>query len=141
MRPAIERRNLTGTMGLVALTGGTLMVLFWVLYFSAVIVFPDHEGVVGGYESAFVLADLFLTLLLVAAGWGLLTRQSWGVFCFVMASSIAVYLGLLDFAFYMNQGLYDSLSPAALVEIVVNLLCVGGGGLGLLMSWRAWGQS
>jgi len=79
-------------MGLVALTGGTLMVLFWVLYFSAVIVFPDHEGVVGGYESAFVLADLFLTLLLVTAGWGLLTRRPWGVFCFVMASSIAMFL-------------------------------------------------
>lgn len=114
------------------------MVLFWSLYVSGVVDLGQHDPVIAAFESAFVLADTVLGALLVLAGWRLLRRRPSGPFLMVIAAAMALYLGLLDLAFYAGVGLYSSLTGAAAFELGLNAVCIGGGTWCLRAGWLAW---
>ena len=120
----------------IALVGSALLVLFWALYFSGWLGVEDTDGVLAQYEAAFPFADAVLALTLLVAGLGLMRGKQCGRFCLTGGSSMAVYLGVLDFTFYYRQGFYTPLQAEGAIELVVNLLCVVGGLIGLGFSWR-----
>jgi hypothetical protein len=126
------------TLGAAALTGGALVILFWVLYLSRVITLEGGDPVIATFEGAFPVADAVLALLLVTAGIGLIRGKPHGLFAFVGAAAMTLYLGILDFTFYSQRGLYTKGDLESAVELAVNLLCLGGGGLGLWFGWRLW---
>jgi hypothetical protein len=125
--------------GIVALTGGALLVLFWVLYFGGIIELGEGGGVISEFEAAFPAADAVLAATLFAAGVGLLRRRAFGAFCLTAAGGATLYLGILDLTFYSRQGLYFPLTATGVVELAVNLLCIVGGAIGLRYGWSLGG--
>jgi hypothetical protein len=125
-------------IGWVTLVGGTLVVLFWVLYFTTDVALGTADPRVSAFESAFLLADAAFGAALFAAGYCLLKRKAPGPFLLVVAASISIYLGLLDLTFYGRHGLYGSLDGSAAFELGVNAACVLGGLVGLNWGWKLW---
>jgi hypothetical protein len=123
----------------VAFFGAFLDTIFWALYLTGGIQFSETANlVVDGFESAFLFADMLLALMLVLAGIGLLRNRAYGSFFTAIASSMALYLGLLDITFYSKQGLYSMNSISGLIETIINAACIIGGLTGLVMAGRFW---
>mgnify|MGYP001595806723 FL=1 len=121
--------------------GGALNVLFWILYFSGLVVVSESEnGLVSEFESAFPLADAVLGIALLVAGAGLLKRKPYGGFFLVTAAAMAVYLGILDVTFYGRHGMYFPLTMSTLFSLFINAFCIAGGVFGLCLGWRFWRQ-
>jgi hypothetical protein len=114
------------------------MVLFWTLYLSGSADLGQDDPLVSAFEAAFVLADTALGLSLVAAGWFLLRRDPRGTYLMVIAAAMALYLGLLDLAFYARIGLYDTVTGPAAFELALNALCIVGGFVCLRIGWKLW---
>ena len=129
---AATRRTLGGVM----LGGGALMGLYWALYLGGSVDLGQNEPVVAAFESAFLLADTLLAVLLLIAGWTLLSDRPSGPFVMSVAAAMSLYLGLLDLVFYARQGLFASPSGAALFELLLIGTCVLGGAACLGVGWR-----
>lgn len=126
------RRALGGVM----LGGGALMALYWGLYLSGSVDLGQSEPVVAAFESAFLLADTLLALLLLIAGWALLSDRPVGPFVMTVAAAMSLYLGLLDLVFYARRGLFASPSGTALFELLLIGTCVLGGTACLGVGWQ-----
>jgi hypothetical protein len=126
------------TAGWISLAAGSIVVVFWVLYFNGLITLGSNDPVVTQFELAFPLPDAILAVALFAAGYRLLTNRTAGPFLLVVAASMSIYLGLLDVAFYTQRGMYSQLDAATIMEIGINVMCIGGGVLGLRMGWLLW---
>jgi hypothetical protein len=135
MKPS-SRPDRHPALGWTFSAGGALMLLFWTLYLGGVLDLGQEDPIVSAFETAFVLADSVLGLLLCAAGWSLLRGRPGGLYLMVVAASMSLYLGLLDLAFYARVGLYGTLSVASVFELSLNLFCIGGGATCLWIGWR-----
>ena len=124
--------------GFVALGGGTAVILYWTFFFLGAI----ESGPAGSshlaFESAFPPADALLCVAALAAGTALLRGARGGAFFLAVAASMSLYLGVLDVSFYGRMGLYFPLSEAGFIELIVNLLCIGGGAVGVRLAWMLW---
>lgn len=128
-------------LGWATLVGGLLVVLFWTLYLSGVGEVRGEHPLLAAFESAFLVADTLLAILLFAAGLALLAGRPAGPFLLIAAAGMTFYLGVVDVTFYVRHGLYGA--PAAVrapVELIVNALCIGGGVWGLRAGWLLWGE-
>jgi hypothetical protein len=136
------RRNnekINRVVAYLAFLGAILDAAFWVAYLAGAIQFSKTSSIlIDGFESAFLFADAFLGLTLVLAGIGLLRNRPYGSFFAAIASSMALYLGMLDITFYSSQGLYLANSISSLIEIAINAACIIGGITGLLFAARFW---
>lgn len=119
-------------------TAGTLVTLFWALYFTGAADLGQHDPVKRTFEAAFPVADAVLAAALFAAAVAELRRRPVARFYLVIAASMSLYLGLLDATFYLSHGFYQPFGAQAVTALVINLLCVGGGALGLAWVWRRW---
>jgi hypothetical protein len=120
--------------------GGLCVLTFWILYFASEATLGHDNSGVARFEAAFLVADVLFAGMLLTSGFGLLRRKACGGFCLVAAASMSVYLALLDLTFYSREGLYFPLSSSALLELIVNGLCLVGGVLGLRWGWLIWQQ-
>jgi len=111
------------------------------MYFSSGAALGHGSPAVHAFEGAFLVADLVFASVLVCAGVALLRRRPVGTFLLVAAAAMSLYLALLDLTFYARQGLYASFDGSALMELVVNALCLGGGLMGLRWGWLFWSRS
>ncbi len=125
--------------GLVALGGGTAVILYWTLYFLGTIETEPAGSTLHAFESAFPPADALLCLAALAAGGALLRGARSGVFFLIVAASMSLYLGVLDVSFYGRLGFYFPLNGAGCIELIVNLLCIVGGAYGVRLAWMLWG--
>ncbi len=119
----------------ITLVAGALVILFWVAYFSDTAALGQGDPLKAAFEAAFPLADLVFAGMLIATGVLFLLRRQSAVFFLVAAASMSLYLGLLDVTFYARHGLY-ALTPDAITELAINVLCIGGGVLGLRAAWQ-----
>ncbi|PKK83642.1 MAG: hypothetical protein CVT49_07755 [candidate division Zixibacteria bacterium HGW-Zixibacteria-1] len=117
---------------------GTLLdFAFWVVYFGgAGLSGETNRQVISVYESAFPYADILIGFILMVGGIGLIRCKHYGKLCLLIASSMAVYLGIIDITFYIRQGLYLPLSISSIFELFINAACVLGGTAGLLIACR-----
>lgn len=137
MRHPTHQRARTLAAG-ATLAGGACVLAFWIMYFSSDAALGHGDPAVHAFERAFLVADLVFAVVLVSAGVALLRRRPAGTFLLVAAAAMSLYLALLDLTFYSRQGLYASFDGSALMELVVNALCLGGGLMGLRWGWLFW---
>ncbi len=120
--------------------GGALVVVFWLVYFLA----NDTVGLVepanAHFEESFIVADAVFATLLFATSWSLRLRATAGPFLLAMAASMSLYLGILDATYYARDGLFP-ITDTALVVLLIQGLCVGGGLYGLWAAWHLWSAS
>lgn len=120
-------------------TAGSGVLAFWLLYFTEGAALGQGHALKDTFEAAFPVADGLLAAALFATGIAALKRSPATTFFLVAASSMGLYLGVLDTTFYLRHGLYTPLRAEALIELAINAVCVGGGLAGLVHGWRRLG--
>jgi hypothetical protein len=133
-------RTLRVVAVLLVLTGlGTAA--FWVAFFA------DYEAQQVGYlaqrcagwflwERSFPLADGWAALACVLGGVGLWRRRAWGAAWAWVAAGALVFLGLMDFLFFAQNGLYWPVTAEVALEAAIHLWVTGFGLATLFLVWR-----
>lgn len=129
-------------VGCVQLVTAGGLLLYWSLFFTiglAPSVPPPGYFV---FQHSFTFPDIILALALVRAGLLLLSdevaRQELGRDLSLICSSALLFLGLLDVCFNLQNGIYASPSIDTVLEIAVNVWCVGISSCWLLSKNGAW---
>jgi hypothetical protein len=101
------------------------IVAFWIYFFMVENKNPENEEWYLKHERSFPLPDLGLvTVCLLVAAVGLLIGERFGIFFTIVAGGGLMFLGLIDFAFNIQNGLFktknmDAYMNIALVAIVL----------------------
>jgi hypothetical protein len=134
-----EPRFLGLTIGLVV-TAFFAMLAYWIIWF-----FVNREWLASldtpsyyVFENAFPAADGWLTFACGMGGWALWKRRPTALFWLLSGGSAAVYLGLMDVLFDLENGVY--LAPkgdwgAVGTEIAINVYSLGVGAWALWFGW------
>jgi hypothetical protein len=113
-------------IGLVLSAG---LVVFWTLFFT-VGLSPENPPV--GYEqfeSAFPFPDLVLAAVLAISAAGVLRGRSWARAGMTACGGALVFLGLLDFSFNIQNGMYTISAVETAMNVTIQLACLGVGTL------------
>ena len=128
IRPATRR--IAPAVGILELTVAFGIAAFWVAFFAFDLVNIQDSRVREIYlafETAFPLADLYLVMMLVIGGIGLLKQKPFGYVFSLMGGALLIFLGLLDVSFNAQQGIYLLGLEEAVFNIGINSLCIGFG--------------
>lgn len=115
------------------------IVSFWIAYFSADIVQindPVLKEKYLAFESAFPVPDAYLSVVLVIGGIGLLRKKAYGRLFSLIGGASLVFLGLLDISFNTLHGIYRLGFGEAVMNLFINLMCLGTGVFLILIVWK-----
>lgn len=110
-------------LGVVLIIGAAVTALYWWSYFNAGDVMVSHERWYTAFEDAFPIADGWMALCMIAAGFGLVTNRPWAAPLGLMAGSALVFLTAMDVTFNVQNGLYAlaATSDAMKAEVAINV--------------------
>jgi hypothetical protein len=115
------------------------IISFWIAFFSTDLVNindPQLKEIYLAFESAFLVADIYLSMLLIIGGIGLLKRMSFGFLFSLLGGASLIFLGLLDISFNIQHGIYLLGIGEAVLNIFINLLCLGCGFFIIFTIWK-----
>ncbi len=115
------------------------IISFWIAFFSTDLVSiddPHLKEIYLAFESAFPVADIYLSILLIIGGIGLLKKVSFGFLFSLLGGASLIFLGLLDISFNTQHGIYLLGIGEAILNIFINLLCLGGGFFIIFTIWK-----
>jgi hypothetical protein len=115
------------------------IISFWIVFFSADLVNiddPHLEEIYMAFESAFPVADISLSIVLIIGGIGLLKKVSFGFLFSLLGGASLIFLGLLDVSFNTQHGIYLLGTGEAILNIFINSLCLGGGIFIIVTIWK-----
>jgi len=135
-----EPRGLRLTLGLV-LVAFVALLAYWIIWFlvdRSWLASMDTQAYFV-FENAFPAADGWLALACGAGAWALWKRRPIALFWLLAGGSAAVYLGLMDVLFDLENGVY--LAPkgdwgAVATEIAINVYSLGVGAWALWFGWK-----
>jgi hypothetical protein len=135
--PIHKRMKIAAVLELALAVG---MISFWIAFFTSDLVQIDDPQLREAYlafESAFPVPDAYLAVVLIIGGIGLLRGKSYGrLFSFIGGASL-VFLGLLDVSFNTQHGIYSLGLDEAVMNLSINLLCLGIGVFLILTIWKS----
>jgi len=112
---------------------------FWIAFFSTDLISiedPHLRETYLAFESAFPIPDIYLSIVLIIGGFGLLKKRPFGYLFSLMGGASLMFLGLLDISFNTQHGIYLIGVREAIMNIFINLLCLGGGIFLVLVIWK-----
>jgi hypothetical protein len=115
------------------------IISFWIAFFSVDLVSIDDshlEEIYLAFESAFPVADISLSIVLIIGGIGLLKKMPFGFLFSLLGGASLIFLGLLDVSFNTQHGIYLLGIGEAILNIFINLLCLGGGVFLIVTIWK-----
>jgi hypothetical protein len=115
------------------------IISFWLAFFSTDVVNikdPELKEIYLAFESAFPIPDLCLSVLLIIGGIGLLRMKSYGSLFSLLGGASLIFLGLLDVSFNTQHGIYLIGIGEAVMNGIMNLLCLGGGVFIIFTVWK-----
>lgn len=115
------------------------IISFWTAFFSADLVNiddPHLEEIYVAFESAFPVADISLSIVLIIGGIGLLKKRPFGFLFSLLGGASLIFLGLLDVSFNTKNGIYLLGIGEAILNIFINLLCLCGGIFLIVTVWK-----
>jgi hypothetical protein len=88
---------------------GIGIIAFWIYFFVVEYKNPEQERWYIIYERTFPLPDLgWITPCLFIAAYGLISGQNFGIFFTIAAGSGMMFLGLIDTAFSIQNGIFKT---------------------------------
>ena len=118
---------------------GIAIVAYWVVWFfvdRSWLASLDSEAYVT-FENAFPAADGWLAAACAASVWAIRGRRPSAVFWLTAGGSAAIYLGLMDVLFDLENRVYlVGETGAVITEVAVNALSLGLGGWAMWFGWR-----
>lgn len=109
---------------------------YWIVYFTSGDVQVRQDEVYIAFENSFPAADAWMAVCALLGAIGLLRHRPWGLLFGLLAASSAIFLGLMDVTFNLNQGIYAIGGAEAAIEVLINLFCLGVGPLVIIYLWK-----
>ena len=106
---------------------GVGLILFWIGFFTIGLAPKNPPQGYLAYEHSFPLPDGLLAVLLLAAGILLLLNIPLGRNLSLIAAGALVFLGVLDFSFNIQNGIYKLSKSDLILNAFLNIWCVGFG--------------
>ena len=104
---------------------GIGLILFWLAFFTVGLAPENPPACYFAFEHSFPLPDIILALVLLWSGRLLWKQQPGGRAPGLAASGGLVFLGLLDFSFNIQNGMYLISTADLILNAFINLWCVG----------------
>jgi hypothetical protein len=114
-------------IAILELVTGVGLILFWVGFFTIGLAPKNPPKGYLEYEHSFPLPDGLLAVLLLVAGTLLLLNNSLGGNLSLIAAGALIFLGVLDFSFNIQNGIYKISKSDLILNAFINLWCVGFG--------------
>lgn len=109
---------------------------FWIYFFLFENKDPEKEEYYLKHERSFPLPDLgLITVSLIVAAIGLLSNQRYGVFFTVVAGGALLFLGLIDFAFNLQNKRFTTKDMDAYMSIFIVVVALFMGILSLIFGY------
>jgi hypothetical protein len=104
------------------------LVGFWIFFFKVENKDPEKEEWYLKHERSFPLPDLgLIAVCLLLAATGLLIGERFGIFFTIVAGGGLMFLGLIDFAFNLQNGLFKTKNMDAYMSIgIVSIVLIMG---------------
>jgi hypothetical protein len=115
------------TIAILELLTSIGLILFWILFFTVGLAPKNPPQGYFAYEHSFPLPDGLLAILLLVAGTLLLLNNPLGINLSLVAAGALVFLGVLDFSFNIQNGLYKTSKVDLVLNVFINVWCVGFG--------------
>jgi len=119
-----DRRRLVSALEIVT---GVGVILFWVAFFTIGMAPDPAPAGYFAYEHSFPLPDGLMSILLIIAGILLLKNKRPTMILSLIAAGALIFLGLLDFSFNLQNGVYAVSSLDLVINAFINAWCVGFG--------------
>jgi hypothetical protein len=101
--------------------------LFWLAFFTVGLAPVPAPPCYFAYEHSFPLPDGCLAILLLVAGILLMLNKPWGGKLSLIAAGSLIFLGLIDFSFNIQNGIYLASTVDMILNVFLNVWCVGFG--------------
>jgi hypothetical protein len=111
-------------------------VAYWIVFFTSGAVQVRTDAVYIEFEKAFPLADGWMAVCALLGAIGLWRGRAWGFLFGLLAASSAIFLGLMDVTFDLNEGIYLIGGAETGIEILINLLTLGFGPVVIIYLWK-----
>ena len=118
------------------------VVLYWTTWFFAPEIIqarsPDAHDyqIYVTFEQAFPLADSWLAIAALIGVVGLWRMRDWGFLFSLLASSAAIFLGLMDLLYDLEHGMFIPFTSEAGIELIIVLLMLLLAPLQIYLLWR-----
>jgi hypothetical protein len=96
---------------------------------------PDF-AVYMGYELAFPLPDAFVALAALVGVIGLWKMRDWGLLAMLLAAGGAIFLGLEDLLFDLENNMFVPFNGAAVIELAIVLVIMALGPAMTVLLWK-----
>jgi len=128
-----DRNRLIASLQIVT---GAGIILFWVAFFTVGMAPEKPPACYFAYEHSFPLPDTLLCVLLIVAGILLMKGRAVAVKLSLIAAGGLMFLGLVDFAFNIMNGIYAASTVDLVINAFINAWCVGFGLAAAIMLGR-----
>ncbi|MGW8250683.1 MAG: hypothetical protein ACWGO1_08585 [Anaerolineales bacterium] len=109
---------------------------YWVVFFTSGDVQVRQDEVYLAFENAFPLADAWMAACALLGALGLWRRRAWGFLFGLLGASSAIFLGLLDLLFDLNEGILSAGGVEAAIEIAIILVSLVLGPVVIVYLWK-----
>ena len=115
------------TIAILELLTGVGLILFWIGFFTIGLAPKNPPKGYMEYEHSFPLPDGLLAILLLVAGTLILLNIPVGRNLSLIAAGALLFLGVLDFSFNIQNGVYKISKSDLILNAFLNIWCVGFG--------------
>ncbi len=99
---------------------GIAIIVFWIYFFAVEYKDPENEQWYIIYERTFPLPDIgWITPCLFIGAYGLITGHNFGIFFTIAAGSGMMFLGFIDTAFSIQNGIYKKKDFGSRLSVIV----------------------
>ena len=100
------------------------IVLFWIGFFTIGLAPANPPQCYFAYEHSFPLPDILLAIALFFASMGLIKAKPWGRSLSLVCAGSLLFLGILDFSFNIQNGVYAVSTLDLISNAFINIWCV-----------------
>jgi hypothetical protein len=115
------------TIAALEIISGTGVILFWLLFFTVGLAPKNPPDCYFAFEHSFPLPDITLSIVIIVAGISLLKNKLIGYLLSLSGAGAFVFLGLLDFSFNAQNGMYALGGADLFLNAFINIWCVAFG--------------
>lgn len=115
------------TIAILELLTGIGFILFWTVFFTIGLAPENPPQCYFTYEYSFPLPDIILSIAILASGILLLKNKKSGRTLSLVCAGCLIFLGLLDFSFNIQNGIYMTSTIDLILNALINVWCVGFG--------------
>ncbi len=114
-------------VGVLAILTSLGLMAFWAAFFFLGMKLANPPPCYLAFEHSFPLPDLILAAALLPGGVLFLKGARMGALLLLVCSGSLLFLGVLDFSFNIQNGVYQSSTGDLIGNAFINLWCVGFG--------------